>query len=145
MADAQEVGAQWVEAFNAHDEGRMRELTADDAVIEAPGDTRLEGGDATVGYAMAWLSAFPDARIDVHDEHVAGDWVVQEFVFSGTHTAPLPSPMGEIPATNRSLRGRGVQIFRVQDGAVADTRLYYDQVEVMTQLGLMPEPSAATA
>jgi steroid delta-isomerase-like uncharacterized protein len=143
MADAQEIGAQWVEAFNAHDEGRMRELTADGAVIEAPGDTRLEGGDATVGYALAWLNAFPDARIDVHDEHVAGDWVVQEFVFSGTHTAPLQSPMGEIPATNRSLRGRGVQIFRVEAGAVADTRLYYDQVEVMMQLGLMPE--AATA
>jgi predicted ester cyclase len=143
MADAQEVGAQWVEAFNAHDEGRMRELTANDAVIEAPGDVRLEGGDATVGYATAWLTAFPDARIDVRDELVAGDWVVQEFAFSGTHTGPLQSPMGEIPATNRPLRGRGVQIFRVRDGAVSDTRLYYDQVEVMTQLGLMPE--AATA
>jgi len=143
MADAQEVGAQWVEAFNAHDEERMRELTAEDAVIEAPGDVRIEGRDATVGYAMTWINAFGDARIDVHDELAAGDWVVQEFVFSGTHTAPLQSPMGEIPATNRSLRGRGVQIFRVQDGTVGDTRLYFDQVEVMTQLGLMPE--AATA
>jgi steroid delta-isomerase-like uncharacterized protein len=143
MADAQEVGAQWVEAFNAHDEGRMRELTAEDAVIEAPGDVRIEGKDATVSYAMTWINAFGDARIDVHDELAAGEWVVQEFVFSGTHTAPLQSPMGEIPATNRSLRGRGVQIFRVQDGTVGDTRLYFDQVEVMTQLGLMPE--AATA
>jgi steroid delta-isomerase-like uncharacterized protein len=143
MADAQEVGAQWVEAFNAHDEGRMRELTAEDTVIEAPGDVRIEGRDATVGYAMTWINAFGDARIDVHDELAAGDWVVQEFVFSGTHTAPLQSPMGEIPATNRSLRGRGVQIFRVKDGTVSDTRLYFDQVEVMTQLGLMPE--AATA
>ena len=143
MADAQEVGAQWLEAFNAHDEGRMRELTAEDTVIEAPGDVRIEGRDATVGYAMTWINAFSDARIDVHDELAAGDWVVQEFVFSGTHTAPLQSPMGEIPATNRTLRGRGVQIFRVQDGTVSDTRLYFDQVEVMTQLGLMPE--AATA
>ena len=145
MADGQQVGAQWVEAFNAHDEERMRELTAENAVFEAPGDVRLEGRDAGVGYAMSWINAFPDARIDVHDELEAGDWVVQEFVFSGTHTAPMESPMGEIPATNRSLSGRGVQIFRIEAGMVADTRLYFDQMDVMTQLGLMPEPSASTA
>jgi steroid delta-isomerase-like uncharacterized protein len=143
MADAQQVGAQFVEAFNAHDEERMREVTAENAVFEAPGDVRLEGREATVAYAMSWINAFGDARIDVHDEHAAGDWVVQEFVFSGTHTAPLQSPAGEVPATNRQLRGRGVQIFRVEGDAVADTRLYYDQVDVLTQLGLMPEPATA--
>jgi len=143
MAGAQEVGARFVEAFNAHDEQRMRELSAENEVFEAPGDIRLEGRDATVAYAMSWVNAFADARIDVHDEHVAGDWVVQEFVFSGTHTGPLLSPSGEIPPTNRQLRGRGVQIFRVEDGMVVDTRLYFDQVEVLTQLGLMPEPATA--
>jgi predicted ester cyclase len=143
MADAQEVGARFVEAFNAHDEQRIRELSAENEVFEAPGDVRLEGRDATVAYAMSWVNAFGDARIDVHDEHVDGDWVVQEFVFSGTHTGPLLSPSGEIPPTNRQLRGRGVQIFRVEDDVVVDTRLYFDQVEVLTQLGLMPEPATA--
>jgi steroid delta-isomerase-like uncharacterized protein len=143
MADAQSVCAQFLDAFNAHDEGRMRELTAAAAVFEAPGDVRLEGRDATVEYAMGWINAFPDARLNVHDEHVAGDWVVQEFTFEGTHEAPLQSPMGEVPATHRSLKGRGVQVIHVEDGAVADTRLYFDQVQVMTQLGLMPEPATA--
>jgi len=143
MADAQEVGARFVEAFNGHDEARMRELTAENAVFEAPGDVRLEGRDATVGYAMTWLNAFDDAQLDVRDELVAGDWVVQEFTFNGTHTGSLQTPAGEIPATNRQLRGRGVQIMRVEGDAVADTRLYFDQVQVMTQLGLMPEPATA--
>ena len=88
MASAQEVGAQFVEAFNAHDEGRMRELTAENAVFEGPG-ARVEGRDATVGYAMAWINAFQDAKLDVHNELVTGDWVVQEFVFVGTHTGTL--------------------------------------------------------
>ena len=144
MASAQEVGAQFVEAFNAHDEGRMRELTAENAVFEGPG-ARVEGRDATVGYAMAWINAFQDAKIDVHNEIVAGDWVVQEFVFVGTHTGTLASPNGDIPATNRLLHGRGTQILHIEDGQVADTRLYFDQVDVMTQLGLMPEAAAATA
>jgi predicted ester cyclase len=143
MGDAQAVATAFVDAFNAHDETRIRELNGEHAVFEGPGDVRLEGRDATTGYAMSWLNAFGDARITVHDEIVAGDWVVQEFVFEGTHTAPLQTPAGEVPATNRQLRGRGVQVLRIEDGSVIDTRLYFDQMDVMTQLGLMPEPATA--
>ena len=143
MADAQEVGARFIDAFNAHDEARIRELNAENAVFEAPGDVHLEGRDATTAYAMEWVNAFPDARITVHNEVATGDWVVQEFTFEGTHTAPMQSPLGEIPPTNRSLKGRGVQIFKVEGDTVVDTRLYFDQVQVMTQLGLMPESAIA--
>ena len=143
MGDAQRVGSQFVEAFNAHDENRIRELNADNALLEAPGDVRLEGREAATQYAMAWLRAFPDARIAVHNELEAGDWVVQEFTFEGNHTNTLSTPAGDIPATNRRLRGRGVQILRVEGVTVADTRLYFDQVQVLTQLGLMPEASTA--
>jgi predicted ester cyclase len=145
MGDAKAVANAFVEAFNAHDETRIRQLNGENAVFEAPGDVRLEGRDATTEYAMSWLNAFGDARITVHDEIVAGDWVVQEFVFEGTHTASLQSPGGEIPATNRQLRGRGVQILKIEGDMVVDTRLYYDQVDVLTQLGLMPEPAAAAS
>jgi SnoaL-like polyketide cyclase len=74
---------------------------------------------------------------------IAGEWAVQEFTFEGTHDATLSGPGGDIPATHRQLKGRGVQVFRVVDGAVTDARLYFDQVQVMTQLGLMPEPATA--
>jgi hypothetical protein len=36
-----------------------------------------------------------------------------------------------------------VQIFEVERDVITDTRLYFDQVQVMTQLGLMPEPAIA--
>jgi predicted ester cyclase len=130
-----------VEAFNAHDEARIRELNAANAIFEGPGDVRLEGREAATQYAMAWLNAFPDARLTVHNELEAGDWVVQEFTFEGTHKATLATPTGDIPATNRRVIGRGVQLLRVEGGKVAETRLYFDQVQVMTQLGLMPEPA----
>ena len=141
MGDAQQVGAAFVEAFNAHDEGKLRELNAENGVIEAPGDIRFEGREPVTQYAMAWLRAFPDAGITVHNEIVAGDWVVQEFTFEGNHTATLSTPTGDIPATHRHLKGRATQILRVEGGEVADTRLYFDQVQVLTQLGLMPEPA----
>jgi steroid delta-isomerase-like uncharacterized protein len=143
MTAASEVGQRFIDAFNAHDERRIRELNGENAVFEAPGDVRVEGRDAATEYALAWLRAFPDARITVHNEFAAGDWVVQEFTFTGTHDGTLSSPAGEIPATHRTFNGRGVQIFRVEGEAVADTRLYFDQVQVMTQLGLMSQPATA--
>jgi steroid delta-isomerase-like uncharacterized protein len=143
MADAQQVGADFVAAFNDHDESRIRELNAENTVFEAPGDVHIEGREAATQYAMAWLNAFPDARLNVKNEFASGDWVVQEFTFEGTHEGTLSGQAGEIPATHRRLNGRGVQIFRVANDAVVDTRLYYDQVQLLTQLGLMPEPAPA--
>ena len=139
MANAPSIASDWVSAFNAHNEEGLRALAADDAIIEAPGEVRLEGGDAATGYAISWMRAFPDATITVHGVLESGDWVVQPFTFKGTHTETLASPSGDIPATNRSLVGRAVQLVRVEAGAIAEFQLYFDQVQVLGQLGLMPE------
>jgi|ERR1051326_1943876 steroid delta-isomerase-like uncharacterized protein len=145
MADTREIAAQFVEAFNAHDEQAMRTLNAEHGVFEAPGDVRVEGRDAVTAYAMSWLNAFSDATLTVHTEIVDGEWAAQRFTFDGTHDGTLASPAGEIPPTNRRLSGRGTQLFRVQNGTVTETYLYFDQVQVLTQLGLMPEPAHAGA
>ena len=143
MASAREVGQRFVDAFNAHDEAKIRELNAESGVVEAPGDVRVEGRDAATEYAMTWLHAFPDGPISIKNEVTSGEWVAQEFTFEGTHEGTLSSPAGDIPPTHKRLNGRGVQIFRVEGDAVVDTRLYFDQVQVLTQLGLMSEPATA--
>jgi predicted ester cyclase len=145
MADTREIAAEYVEAFNAHDEERIRTLNAENGVMEAPGDVRVEGKDAVTAYGMSWLNAFSDARITIHTEIVEGDWVAQRFTFEGTHDGTLSSPAGEIPPTNRQLVGRGVQVLRVEGGAVVETQLYFDQVQLMMQLGLMPEAAQPAA
>jgi steroid delta-isomerase-like uncharacterized protein len=144
MADTKQVAAEALEAFNAHDAAGIGATYADEIVFEAPGDVRTEGVEETVGYAMAWLNAFPDAKLTVHDEIYDGEWGVQRFTFNGTHQDTLSGPGGDIPATNRSLAGRGLQMFRVRDGKIVEEHLYFDQVQMLTQLGLMPE-AAATA
>ena len=145
MADAREVAAQFLDAFNAHDEERIRALNAENGVMEAPGDVRIEGRDAVTAYGMHWLNAFSDARLTIHGEIVEGDWVAQRFTFEGTHDGVLASPAGEIPPTNRRLAGRGAQMLRIEGDAVVETQLYFDQVQMMTQLGLMPEPAQPAA
>lgn len=144
MAKAHQVVAASLEAFNAHDEERIRSLYADDVVFEAPGDIRLEGADATVEYAMGWLHAFPDAQLRVMTEVANGDWVAHRFIFEGTHEETLVGPEGEIPATHRRLKGECMEFVRVQDGKIAEDYLCFDQAQVLMQLGLMPELAART-
>ena len=70
---------------------------------------------------------------------VEGDHVVELARYTGTHTGTWRSPDGaEIPATGRKLDFPFVGVFRVEDGEISSIRIYYDQVEVFTQLGLMP-------
>jgi len=142
MTEAKETAAKFVEAFNAHDENALRSIHATSIKFEAPGDIRLEGSEAVTGYAMTWLKGFPDAKIIVRNEVVNGPWLVQEFTLQGTHTAPLNSPAGLIPPTGKRVESRGVSVGRYENGQIVEARLYFDQTEVMTQLGLMPELAA---
>ena len=144
MAEARDTAARFVEAFNAHDQSAIRALTGHNARLQGPGGVRLEGRDAVTGHAMAWINGFLDATMTIRNELVCDSWVVQEFTFEGTHSAPLAGPQGTIPATGRRVAGECVQIVRYEEGQAVDVRLYYDQVDLLTQLGLMPTPAAAT-
>jgi ketosteroid isomerase-like protein len=58
-------------------------------------------------------------------------------------TAPLPTPTGEaIPATGKPVRVRACDIVTVQNGVITSLRFYFDQMEVLGQLGLLPETPA---
>jgi len=145
MSDTRTAFDAWINAFNAHDEAAIRAATADDCVFEGPGGVRLEGGDAVTGYAMVWLNAFSDAQLVVDTVAVDGDWVAHTGVFKGTHDGTLASPDGDVPATGRRLEGRCSQFVRFQDGRSVEEHLYFDQMDIVTQLGLMPETAGAAA
>jgi steroid delta-isomerase-like uncharacterized protein len=144
MTDIRTISAEFNEAFNSHDDEHMRACYADNAVFTGPGDVRLEGPEAIVEYAMTWIRAFPDARATVKNEIVADPWVITQVTFQGTHTDTLVGPAGEIPATNKSATGRAAELIRVENGKVVEDHLYFDNMEIMAQLGLVPE-AAATA
>lgn len=143
MSDPLKVSAENVAAVNESDWERLRATYADDVVLQAPGEASLDGADAAVDYVRVWARAFPDMRQTVVNQLVAGDWVVSEFSVAGTHTGTLASPDGDIPPTNRKATGRGVQLQRIEDGKIAEERVYFDQLEILTQLGLVPEPATA--
>jgi predicted ester cyclase len=141
ITDPKVVATKFNETFNAHSESAIKALVSPNVRFTAPGGVRLVGPDAFAGYFVSWLKGFPDARMTVHHEIVSGPWVVQEYTFEGTHRGTLAGPLGEIAPTNRKVAGNGVQLIRIENDLVVDCRLYFDMVETLTQLGIMPIPA----
>ena len=142
MTESNDTTARFVAAFNAHDERALNELHADDIKFNAPGGFKATNAKDATAYATTWLKAFPDGKMKVRSEITSGPWVVQEILMEGTHTAPLESPTGTIAPTYKKVVGYGVQLLRVENGKIAEARIYFDQLDQMTQLGLMPALTA---
>jgi len=142
MTESKDTTARFVAAFNAHDEKVLNELHSDDIKFNAPGGFKATNAKDATAYAMTWLKAFPDGKMKVRSEITSGPWVVQEILMEGTHTAPLESPAGPIAPTYKKVVGYGVQLLRVENGKIAEARIYFDQLDQLTQLGLIPAPIA---
>jgi predicted ester cyclase len=87
--------------------------------------------------------AFPDARHEFTSIVEAGEDVALEAIWTGTHTGPLATPMGEIPPTTSRVEVPMLIVAKVRDGLIASTHIYYDQVGMLSALGLMPAPASA--
>jgi ketosteroid isomerase-like protein len=114
---------------------------APDAVMVTPDQAEIRGREQIIQYLRQFNDAFPDNRYEPASKHESGDTAIDEGYFVGTHTAPLPLPTGEsLPATGRQVRVRACDIATVQNGVITSHRFYFDQMEFLGQLGLMPEP-----
>jgi ketosteroid isomerase-like protein len=83
-------------------------------------------------------AALPDARLNLVSALAAGETVAVEGRFTGTFTAPLATPQGEVPPTGRTIDVPYADFFTVRDGRIIAHRVYYDQVQLGMALGLMP-------
>ncbi len=146
MSGPKELIERGLEAWRARDAEAFAASYSEDAVLTAPGGVELRGRDGARAFMGMWNEAFPDNEIAIACEHDAGSVVVQEGTFSGTHTGTLMTPDGEaIPATGRSIKAPYVDVFEVEGDQIVSERLYFDRVELLTQLGLMPEPAQASS
>ena len=130
------------DTFTAHDLDGFAAVLAENVTFEAPGGMRGEGKQACVAFFGSWFGAFPDARVDVHDLHIADDVAVEEGTFTGTHNGVLHAPTGEIPPTGRSVNVDYIQVLRFRDGKHVSFHLMFDRLLMLEQLGLIPAPSA---
>jgi steroid delta-isomerase-like uncharacterized protein len=130
-------------AISDHDLEEAARLAAPDSVLTAPGGVTVKGAQAIKEYNKNWITAFPDAKIEVQEIFAQGNNVATKAQFVGTHNGTLKTPMGDVPATGKKVRGDFVQLFEVDRGLVKSAHIMFDQVQLMTQLGMAPAPPQA--
>ena len=103
------------DAFGRHDVDGVMALMTEDCVFEntrpAPDGTRIEGQQAVRAFWEQFFRGSPQARFESEDVFAAGDRCVVRWVYSWVKE----SGSGHV---------RGVDVFRVRDGKVAEKLSY---------------------
>ena len=127
------------EVFNAGNTSVVDELVAPDFVEheEFPG---LSGGrDGLKQFVTMMRTAFPDARMDVHDLMADGDKVVARLTMSGTQRGDFFG----IPASGKSMSVTTIDIIRFENGQAVEHWGATDSAKMLEQLGAIPSPGTA--
>ncbi|MGW4869160.1 ester cyclase [Streptomyces chartreusis] len=144
MGQAREVMDRLTTAITAGNSDAIAGLYAQDAVAVTPDGGELHGRDDIAAYWRQMTEAVPDGSYQSVHAYEVGNTAIDEGVFTGRNTGPIQLPTGEtLPPTQKEISIRGVDFATVDDdGRIVDYRLYFDEMEFLGQLGLLPdEPS----
>ncbi len=120
------------DAFNAKKAADLMALFADDAVEADQAVAADVRGKKAIEQALLGLwKAFPDARGEISSMWAAGDHVVAELRFTGTHDGPL----GPLPKTGKKVAFQYAEIFKLKDGKIAELWRFRNAVAMAQQLG----------
>ena len=130
------------EAFNQRDFDAMTKQYADSITWtdHAQGRTFSTPQQFKDDFLPVWVEAASDIRIASPSYLEAGQTVVCTFTAVGTHDGPF----GPFPATGKEFALPLCEMWHFDsNGQIVGGDLYYDQVSLLTQLDLMPQPSGA--
>ena len=130
------------EAFNRRDFQAMTEHYADSITWtdHAQGRTFRTRREFRDDFLQGWVRASSDIQVTDARYLDAGQTAVCTFTVAGTQDGPL----GPFPATGKEFALPLCELWHFDpSGRVVGGDLYYDQVSLLTQLGLMPQPSDA--
>ncbi len=104
------------DAFNRHDVEGMMHLMSDDCIFEntspSPDGTRYAGTAAVTAFWQAFFQAAPQAHIEIEELFGLGDRCVMRWIYSW------------VDGTGSQGHVRGVDVFKVRDGAICEKLSY---------------------
>jgi carboxymethylenebutenolidase len=93
-------------------------------------------------YKEDFISPMPaDTSIQLVSRTLGHDQLVDEIIFSFTHTEEMPWMLPGVPPTHRHVDIPLVVVVGFRDGKLAHERIYWDQASVLKQIGLLTDPS----
>lgn len=130
----------YYDTFNRRDFAAYDRLFTPDCVIEAPG-VSLRGIEGARAFDRVWSTAMPDGKIVNVHQAATGSLVMCENRFVGTHTGPLVTADGTLPASGNVFDESYAAVFELQGERIARQTLHFDRLQVLRRLG-PPDVSA---
>ncbi len=135
MADLISHAEATLDAFNRADWDEMRSLIAGSTYNEVGTQRVLTDPDETIQAFKGWKTAMPDAIGTITKAVASGQDVVLEVTWTGTHTGPMETPDGVIPASGRHQTTRGAFVFEYEGDKLKESRNYFDLLTFLQQIG----------
>lgn len=137
MGQARELMDRATAAVLAGELEALRDIYADDMVATTPDEGTLNGIDAFLEWNGSFIASFSDRSYEAHRGFETEDCAIDQGYFVATHTKDLALPGGQtLPATGKQIRLRAVDLATVRDGKIVQHDFYYDQLDMLTQLGM---------
>lgn len=126
--------------FETHDvDATMTTMVAEPYVNNIP---TMTGGVGHEGvkrfYKDHFIGANPlDTTVTTVSRTVGADCIVDEVIFSFTHTKPVDWMLPGIAPTGRKVEVPLVAVVKFRDGKIAHEHIYWDQASVLVQIGML--------
>jgi len=92
-------------------------------------------------YSQRFIPSMPpDTTLTPVSRTVGESQLVDEMIFSFTHTQEMPWMLPGIAPTNCRVEIPLVAIVQFRDGKLAHEHIYWDQASVLKQIGLLTDP-----
>jgi steroid delta-isomerase-like uncharacterized protein len=125
-----------VDAFNTDNWEQMRAMLASDARYDELGTQRnVEGPERIVELFKGWKTAFPDAAGTVTSVFATGNNAALEVTWKGTHTGPLVTPAGTIPASGKRQEVPAAFFLIFEGDKIKESHHYFDSMTLLKQVG----------
>ena len=82
----------------------------------------------------------PDTKLTPVSRTIGSHQLVDELIFSFTHTQAMPWMLPGVPPTNKRVEIPLVVIVHFRGGKLAHEHIYWDQASVLKQIGLLGDP-----
>jgi steroid delta-isomerase-like uncharacterized protein len=117
------------------------ELVAPDYVgHSSPMDSETHGPEGYKQFFSMLRSAFPDLDVTIEDQIAEGDRVATRWTARATHRGEFAG----VPPSGKQGIVRGVSIYRLAGGTVAECWTNEDDLGLMMQIGGIPARAAAS-
>ena len=132
-----QTASRFYEGFDGSDIDAMLSVFSPELETTDPGMGTVHGIAPFREYLETLKRAMPDAQAVIETIFEAGDAVIVEGRFVGTFTGPLASPEGDVAPNGAKVDLRFADVSRIRGGRIVSYHTYYDQLGMLTQLGLM--------